>query len=444
MEILEFENITKQFIERERLLHKRAPVIVALSGGADSVALLAVLSRLGYDCRAAHCNFHLRGEESMRDMRHAGDIAAKLDVDIYIRDFDVPTRMKATGESVEMACRSLRYAWFEELMDRDGAQATAVGHHREDRAETFMLNLFRGTGIAGLTSMHPRSGNVVRPLLPLSRKDIEEYISALDLSFIEDSSNASDAHRRNRLRNNIFPLIEEQFPGAMDAILRTIGNLEKMEGIFRDAVDDSIKNVTAPEGIDLAGLAEMPYADTRLFEYLKGLNFNYTQVCDMLSAAHSSGKRFHSSDGIVMAEINRGFLTVSAAADQTDEIFDVNPSHDILSPVHITVNQGDIADFHAEATGARVAYFDISALSGDARWQLRHYRRGDRMVPFGSSKSKLVSDLFANARYSASQKRDAWFLTRNDEIVWAPGLRNSAAFALGPGSKRFIRLELLS
>ena len=112
--------------------------------------------------------------------------------------------------------------------------------------------------------------------------------------------------------------------------------------------------------------------------------------------------------------------------------------------MHIAVSQGYISDFHAEATAARVAYFDISALAGDAHWQLRHYRRGDRMVPFGSSKSKLVSDLFANARYSAKQKREAWFLTRNDEIVWAPGLRNSAAFALGPGSKRFIRLELLS
>lgn len=329
-------------------------------------------------------------------------------------------------------------------MDRDGAQATAVGHHREDRAETFMLNLLRGTGIAGLTSMRPRSANVVRPLLPLSREDIEDYVKALGLSFIEDSSNASDAHRRNRLRNNIFPLVEEQFPGAMDAILRTIGNLEKMEGIFREAVDESIKSVTTPDGIDLASLADKPFADTRLFEYLKGLNFNYTQACDMLSAAQSSGKRFYSSDGNVVAEINRGFLSVSSAASQSDETFDVNPSHDILSPVHIAVSQGYISDFHAEATAARVAYFDISALAGDAHWQLRHYRRGDRMVPFGSSKSKLVSDLFANARYSAKQKREAWFLTRNDEIVWAPGLRNSAAFALGPGSKRFIRLELLS
>lgn len=271
-------------------------MIVALSGGADSVALLAVLSRLGYDCRAAHCNFHLRGEESVRDMRHASYVSEKLGVDIYIRDFDVPARMKETGESVEMACRSLRYAWFEELLDRDGAQATAVGHHREDRAETFMLNLLRGTGIAGLTSMRPRSGSVVRPLLDESRWAIEEYVSSLSLGYVDDSSNKSDAHRRNRLRNNILPLLDSQFPGAADAILRTMTNLEKMEAIYREAVDERLRLFVSDGSIDLVGLSKQPYADTLLFEYLKGRNFNYTQVCNMLDSASSSGKCFYSTD----------------------------------------------------------------------------------------------------------------------------------------------------
>lgn len=121
----------------------------------------------------------------------------------------------------------------------------------------------------------------------------------------------------------------------------------------------------------------------------------------------------------------------------------MNPRHDILSPVHIKVGISDVSAFHPERLGAKVAYFDISALEGDARWKLRRYRRGDRMVPFGSSKSKLISDLFNNAKYSAGQKRDTWLLTRDGEIVWAVGLRNSAAFAVGPGTKRFIRLELL-
>ena len=221
MLLCDFERRTADFITSRRLLRSDAPVIVALSGGADSVALLAVLLRLGYDCRAAHCNFHLRGEESMRDMNHCRAVAEKLDVDLYVRDFDVSARRSAfPGESVEMACRELRYNWFSDLLDRECAQAVAVGHHREDRAETFMLNLMRGAGIAGLTSMRPQSGNVVRPLLPFTRREIEDYVAQHGLTFINDSSNASDAHRRNRLRNNIFPALEAAFPGALDAVLR--------------------------------------------------------------------------------------------------------------------------------------------------------------------------------------------------------------------------------
>ncbi|MDE6854695.1 MAG: tRNA lysidine(34) synthetase TilS, partial [Muribaculaceae bacterium] len=183
------------------LLHRHAPVLVALSGGADSVALLAVLLRLGYDCRAAHCNFHLRGEESRRDMLHCRDICRKLDADLYVRDFDVAARRRDyPGESVEMACRELRYAWFADLLDRDCAQAVAVGHHREDRAETFMLNLMRGAGIAGLTSMRPRSGNVVRPLLPFTRAEIEDYLAWRGLECFTDSRASSDVRRRRRRR----------------------------------------------------------------------------------------------------------------------------------------------------------------------------------------------------------------------------------------------------
>lgn len=440
-----FEARTADFIARKGLLHKETPVIVAISGGADSVALLAVLSRLGYDCRAAHCNFHLRGDESMRDMRHATDIADKLGVDIYIRDFDVPERIRLSGESVEMACRSLRYEWFADLLDRAGAQATAVGHHREDRAETFMLNLMRGTGIAGLTSMRPRSGLVVRPLLEFSRGEIEDYLSALSLGYVDDSSNGSDVHRRNRLRNSIMPLMEEKFPGAMNAILRTIVNLEDTEEIYREAVGKSVKSFVSQGGLDVKSLRHDPHAPTLLFEHLKNYSFTYTQICDILSGSESSGLRFFSTDGKTVAEIDRGILSLREASSCVRCDMDVYPidlRHDIVLPVHIVVTQADVSTFRPEGLGADVAYFDASVLDGDLCWEFRHARRGDRLVPFGSVKSKLVSDIFTNAKYSAAQKRQTWLLTCNGEIVWIPGLRNTAAYPVGPGTKRFVRLQL--
>lgn len=444
----EIEGRVGDYIFRHELLRNDAPVIVALSGGADSVCLLAVLTALGYDCRAAHCNFHLRGEESMRDMRFCRELAARLDVDLYVRDFDVAERIAATGESVEMACRELRYIWFDDLLDRDVAQAVAVGHHREDRAETFMLNLMRGAGIAGLTSMNPTSGSVVRPLLELSRGEIEKYLEEKGLGYVIDSSNSSDAHRRNRLRNRVFPLLEECFPGAIDAVLRSMSNLEATREIYREAIRTKrTRYVSATNGaINLADLATEPQAPTVLFEFLRDAGFTYTQVCNMLCDPSASGIEYQSTDGAVVIEQDRGILMPVDAASRniTPDVYPVNIRHDILSPIHIAVTICPIVLFPTEERTPSAAYFDTAkALKRHKQWELRHPRRGDRMVPFGKKKPKLVSDFFNNAKYSAAQKREQWVLTCDDTIVWLPGLRNSSFAPVGPDTREYIKLEII-
>lgn len=442
--VREFETRVSAYIGRQGLFHGRSPVVVAFSGGSDSVALLAVLHRLGYDCRAAHCNFHLRGEESMRDMRHCMEVCRRLAIDLSIRDFDVEAYRDANpGVSVEMACRELRYAWFDELLDAMGAQAVAVGHHRADRVETFLLNLLRGTGIAGLTSMRPRSRNVVRPLLECDRADMREYISALGLEYVDDSTNAANDYRRNFLRNSILPQLDEVFTGASDAIMRTISNLEGVEAIYRDAIDAKIAKYRKGNIVDLGELMQEQQAATVLFEMLKPLTFTASQISDIMASASASGASFYSTDGRVCAEISHGMLEISDSTSygvDADE-YPVNLQHDISEPVHIAVSFGAVEDFRPEGSPS-VAYFDASAVGGDSRWALRHPRRGDRMVPFGGKKSKLLSDFFANAKFSASQKRRQWVLTCNGEIVWLPGLRCSSFAAIGSGTKRFVRLEM--
>lgn len=441
----DFESRVLDYIMREGLLRRGAPVLVGLSGGADSVALLAVLDALGFECRAAHCNFHLRGEESQRDMHHAENVARDLNVDLSIRDFDVRARMERTGESVEMACRELRYEWFSNLLDRESAQALAVGHHSEDRAETFFLNLFRGTGIDGLTTMRPRYGNVVRPLLERTREEIERYVEACGLTFVNDSSNSSDAHRRNIVRNRILPAIEEFFPGANAAILRTISNLESARKIFADTLEAKKLRYISPFGpIHLQELADNEAdAPTILFEWLKDKKFNFVQIESMLEHASDSGKQYISLDGKIIAEISHGSLafTDSAKIGAAMDSWIVDPHHDIAEPVRITVDIRPVEAFRLEKPTPNTAFFDISALNGVPVWKLRHYQRGDRMVPYGARGSKLVSDLFANAKYSAQQKRSAWMLERNQSIVWIPGLKNSSEFTIGPDTKQYLRME---
>lgn len=435
--------IVGETIRRYGLLDRSRPVLVALSGGADSVALLAALCELGYNCVAAHCNFHLRGDESTRDMRFVEQLCERLGVDLSVTHFDVARRMAATGESVEMACRSLRYERFDKLLDTFGAQAVAVGHHCEDNVETFMLNLLRSTGIAGLCGIRYRNGIVVRPLLDATKQQILDYLAARRLDYVTDSSNLSNDYRRNRLRNVVLPAIEEQFPGAGKAILKTVANLSDNRLVYDKAIAAYATNCRAANGvIDLVKLADeaTDAAPVVLYELVRRAGLSRSQADDIMAAPMRSGLFFEGDGGGY--ELDRGRLTpVGSLTAEVSGEYEVSLSRDILKPVNIAVTQGDIASFRPVAD-ARVAYLDAAALEGDRRWTLRHYRRGDRLEPFGMKGTKLVSDIFNDAKLSASQKRAVWLLVCDDVIVWVVGLRASRRFIVTPETKRYIRLEL--
>lgn len=441
----DFERAARQYIAGQELLHSGAPVIVALSGGADSVALLAALSALGYECIAAHCNYHLRGEESNRDMRHARRVAAELGAEFCVRHFDMEAELAShPGETLEMGCRRVRYAWFGTLADKAGAQAVAVGHHREDRAETFVLNMMRGAGIVGLTSMNARNGATVRPLLWASRRQIEDYLAARGLDYVTDSTNNDVDFTRNRIRHRVLPFLEEEFPGALEAILRSVGNLESVRKLFLNYVEEVRGAVVDDRGqYDLRALCKLPEGGTLLLELLRGKGFTPTQTADMLRSADGSGQRYHGTAGVV-AEVNRGLMSLAYDSELTEPATEtrLNLRRDITRPLRILITSHAVEEFRMPGRNAAVAYVDAAfALDPGAVWTVRHWVRGDRMVPFGSTASKLVSDLFAGAGYSAAQKRQAWILLRNNEIVWIPGLRNSALGAVGPDTKRYLRLE---
>lgn len=425
------------------------PVIVAVSGGADSVALLLALHRLGYECVAAHCNYHLRGEESNRDMRSVQALCARIGLDLYVRDMDVDRRRRDTGESVEMACRALRYDWFADLLDRLRAQAIAVAHHREDNVETFFLNLVRGSGITGLAGMRWRNGYVVRPLLDLSRGDIEAFLADQGVDFVVDSTNARNDYARNRWRNVIIPMIEEQFPGSVSGIVESIRHLSENRD-FYDARMDALRSryvSDRPDGgfdVDLKQLVDdKPMARLVLHYLIRGKGFNFTHVDNIIGCASKSGMQFRSADTLV--DIDHGIMhvvpaDVAALSAEAGTGHRVSLARDILAPAHILVSEHAVSEFVPERD-PNVAYFDISIMGGDATFALRHWQRGDRMTPYGMTGSKLVSDIFASAKLGAAQKRDAWLLVRNGEIVWVVGLRAGASFSVSPGTRRYLRLQ---
>lgn len=433
----------RRTISRRLDLRRDLPIVVAVSGGADSVALLAALNEEGYECVAAHCNFHLRGEESLRDMRFVENLTQRLGIDLYVRDFDVPAAMAATGESVEMACRRLRYEWFEELLTTLRASDVAVGHHREDNVETFFLNLSRGTGIAGLTGIDYRRGAVVRPLLDCSRAQIEEFLSERGLDFVTDSSNMANDYQRNRLRNVLLPMFEELMPGSLDATERTMSMLGDARRLYDRAVADAADRygTVASGSIDVGALSADPDARILLFELLRPASFSMTHVDNILADPMRSGAIFRA--GGMCAELSRGTLTIAPDTAPSEQETEVSLHSDITEPLHIAIEMvTPDGEFRPEISPA-VAYLDAKALEGAPRWTLRHWRRGDRMQPFGMKGSRLVSDIFSDAKMTAAQKRDTWLLCRDEKIVWIVGVRASAHYAVGRRTRRYLVLRML-
>lgn len=440
--MVDFEKGLAENIAEHRLIAPERPVIVAVSGGADSVALLTALVALGYDCVAAHCNFHLRGEESNRDMHSVGALCDRLGIDLYMRDFNVHERCEATGESIEMACRTLRYDWFGTLLDKLRAQCIAVAHHREDNIETFFLNLMRGSSITGLTGMRWRNGFVVRPMLDMTRCEIERYLTEKGSSWVEDSTNSESVFARNRLRNIVLPTLLEAFPGAFDGILKSISYLNDNRTFYDQAITEKTEIYQRANIVHLDELLhDQPSARVILFEMLRPLGFNMSQIDDIIASANKSGLTFCA--GHTTLELDRGKLSIISRTCYTPDEVEVNLTRDILAPLHIEVTEHPVTAFKPSRNPG-MAYFDMSILQGNPKFTLRRWRRGDRITPFGMRGTRLLSDIFSDAKMSAADKRAVWLLTRDGEIIWVTGIRTTNRFPVGPETRRYLQLRLVT
>lgn len=439
------------YIADNSLLPPGARIVVGLSGGADSVALLSVLHALGYDCLAAHCNFHLRGDESQRDMRHAQAVADSLNVDISVKNFNTARYAALTGISIEMAARQQRYEWFTDLLEREHAAAIAVAHHRNDQIETFFLNMLRGSGLRGLAAMAPRNGHVIRPMLDITRTEIEEYLTARGLSYVTDSTNADSEFRRNRLRNKVIPEFTRHFPEMPDAALETIKNIRSNLALYDYAVQRLTDEFTADNAtrIDIAAMQRIVpqnVAKTLLYEILRPRGFNASQAADILRA--QSGATFQA--GAYVASLGHGVLEISSALNGGYHPAEVPVSllASVTEPIHIEVTRHHISEFRPERDPSTI-YLDARVLEADRRsgdmprFVLRPWRVADRMSPYGLDGTKLVSDIYAEAHLSATDKKRRWLLVRNNTILWAVGLRASSHFPVTPRTRTYLRLRLL-
>lgn len=442
------EKRVQEFIHKQDLLADNAKVLVTLSGGADSVALLRVLLHLGYTCHAVHCNFHLRGEESNRDEQFVTALCHTLDVECEVVHFDTLAYATEHKISVEMAARELRYEAFERLRQAYGYDAIAVAHHQDDAVETLLLNLIRGAGINGLTGMKVKNGPIVRPLLCLTRDEVIGYLDHLGQTYVTDSTNLTDMYARNKVRLQLLPLMEQINPAAKSNIMQAALHLSDAATLYNKVIaEENARIVTeCDDGINI-GIAPLLATDApgaHLFEILHPYGFNSPQVADISrSLSSEAGRVFYAGDYTLLRD--RTHLQVRS---KTHPVADEEASYMLPENGILELPNGtrlSVYRMEPDATWQVPRRSDVLCLDAshiNEALTLRHPRQGDRFAPFGMRGSKLLSDFYTDLKLPHTEKAKQWVLCHGEDIVWAVGLRSSERYRLKETPERVICVEL--
>ena len=440
-------------------INSGAQLLVGLSGGADSTALLVALRELGYGVEALHCNFELRGRESDGDEARCRALCRQHNVGLHVRHFRTQAYARRNGVSVEMAARRLRYEWFAEMSASLGAAAVCVGHHRDDNVETLLLNLVRGTGLRGLTGMRPvrRMDNglvVLRPLLEVARADIEAWLQARDITWCTDSTNLDpDAAQRNSIRLQVVPLLERLHTGAAQRIAATAQRLSEAEALYDDALARATESVVHTVGkhkaIDVQALMATPAPRTVLHELLSPYGFHSAEVADIFAHLDGdAGHVWHSSSGTRVLR-DRGNLLIendishSRVGDESDEVMYL-PLEGLATTAtgtRIMVRRMAVGPDFVVPREAATVCLDLHKLT--LPLVVRRVASGDRFRPFGMTGTRLVSDYLTDAKVSLFDKERQLVVCSGDKIVWLVGHRAADGFAIDSHSRHAMTLTVL-
>lgn len=413
-------NRIARFIEDNRLLDRGKRHLVAVSGGADSVFLLLALHHLGYDVEVVHCNFNLREEESMRDEHFVVNLCKKLGIESHLIHFDTKIYAQNHQVSIEMAARELRYRYFEQLRQDIGAEEVCVAHHKDDSAETILMNLLRGTGVRGLEGIKPRHGHIVRPLLCVGRHEIEAWLEANGQDYMTDRTNLVPDIMRNFLRIEIIPQLRSKLPNATDSILNSARHIAEAVRVYDDAIGKLLEQLLIDDCIDIARLGKTPSPESVLYEWLSPYGFTPSTI-------EGIGRR--------LADMQPGRCWTSP----THELI-VHQGQLCLLPIEaerpiITVPETGLYVYD-ETMRIRVSRTDEIEIIRDEQTacldaakvtfplMVRPVQSGDRFCPLGMNGTKLLSDFLTDLHISIHDKRRQLVVTdAAGQIVWVLGHR---------------------
>jgi len=435
-----------EHIEKNNLCKKSDKILLAVSGGVDSVVMAELFYRAGYQFCMVHCNFMLRGEESNADEKFVKELAAKkYRTKCFVRRFDTKSLVKESWLTIQEAARDQRYNYFRELMKKEHFNFVATAHHADDQIETFFINLLRGTGISGLSGIPLKHQGTIRPMLFAFRNEIETFAQENDLEYRTDSSNKENKYLRNKIRNKLLPKLEEIVPHYRSAIVTTIGNLKNTEELYRSLLRENTifqKNKKGQIYIPVDDLKKHLPASHYLFEYISPLGFNRS-VCEDIcnSLDEISGKIFLSPTHRLIKDRNSLIIEEKKTADPLrDYPVDKNVKH-FNNPIPLKISVQKITKTPAFSSDNRVAMLDMDKLVFPLT--IRRWKQGDYFYPLGLKGRKKLSDFFSDQKFSIIDKQNTWLLCSQTKIVWVIGWRIDDRFKITKQTRNSYRINIL-
>lgn len=434
--LLQFKN---QLTENFSFL-KDKKLLLAVSGGLDSMVLTHLFHQLNYNFALAHCNFQLRGIESFEDQKFVQNYADENKIQVFITQFDTQAFAKDYKLSTQVAARELRYNWFYELLHENNFDYLLTAHHADDNLETFLINLSRGTGIDGLTGIPTENEQIIRPLLQFSREKIAEYASENNISWREDSSNASDRYLRNKIRHDLIPILKDINPNFLSAFQKTQNFLQEAKVMVEDASIMVYQQVAQEIGdeihYDLKQLTRLSNYKSYLYQWLREFGFTaWEDIYDLVEA--QSGKMIYANEFRLLK--NREFLILSSIKMLENQEFFINEGEkEVNIPLNITfevVNDYFVMENTTIFVDQNKIKFPLI---------LRRWKQGDVFQPLGmKGQTKKLSKFFKDEKYSILEKENVWLLCSQTEIVWIVGMRQDERFKIDITTQNKLKISLL-
>jgi tRNA(Ile)-lysidine synthase len=431
------------FIPQQNLFSRKDKLLLAVSGGIDSVVLCELCHQTDFDFAIAHCNFQLRGDESNRDENFVKQLAQKYNKEIFIKKIETEKYAAENKVSIQVAARDLRYEWFHEIVNAESTvHYILTAHHLDDNIETVLMNFFKGTGIAGLHGILPKQGKIIRPLLFASKEELKKFAVDNNLQWVEDSSNKSDKYARNYFRHQVIPLVEEIYPGAIHNLSANIERFREAETLYYQSISLHKKKLLQQKGneihIPLLKLKKSEPLRTIIYEIIKDYHFSPNQIEEIINLLDSeSGKYIQSSSHRIIKNRNWLIISPNNLKEAENILIDEIGSWQLeFAKLHLDIRSSE--NYKLQITNT-IAQLDADKVKFPLL--LRKWKQGDYFYPLGMKKKKKVARFLIDNKLSQTDKEKIRVIEMNKKIIWIAGMRIDDRFKITPQTKNVLLIQ---